>query len=46
MLDVGKFGEGQEDDREVVEMIWMSRHEQSEEELGDRIAKDNGRSFL
>ena len=46
MLDVGQAGEGQEDEREVVEMIWMSRHEQSEEEVGDKIDKDNGRSFL
>ena len=46
VLDVGKDGEGQENDGEVVEMVWVSRHQQSEEKVGDEIDKDNRRSFL
>ncbi len=46
MLDVGEYREGQEDDGEVVEMVWMSGHEQGEEKVGDKVDKDNRRSFL
>ena len=46
LLDVGKVGKGQEDDGEVVEMVWMSGHEQGEEKVGDKVDKDNTTSFL
>ena len=28
LLDVRDNGEGQKNDREVVEMVWLGRHEQ------------------
>ena len=34
MSDVGKYGEGKEDDGEVVEKVWVSWHERSEYKVG------------
>ena len=46
MLDVGEYGVGQEDDGEVVEKVWVSWHEQSEDKVGHYIDKENPGLFL